>query len=78
LPVATSPTSIDGHQAMRSSDSGSEVLKVHDVNGFDVSIAALGPDAVQKIDSLGGLVGYFHAMTVYQTDPNTWTTDVVG
>lgn len=74
----TKSLTVDGHTARTVSVDGYEALIVHDVNGFDVRIAAGGTSALAAITADGGLAGYFSKITFYDTDPATWTYDVIG
>jgi hypothetical protein len=74
----TQSLTVDGHTARIVSAHGFEALIVHDVNGFDVRIAAGGAPALSAIAADGGLTGYFGKMTFYGVDPASWTYDVIG
>lgn len=69
---------VSGHAARSVSLDGYEALVVHDVNGFDVRIAAAGTSASAAIAAAGGLVGYFDKITFYGENPDSWTYDVIG
>lgn len=74
----TKTLTVNGHTARTVSLGGYEALIVHDVNGFDVRIAAAGASALAAVNAAGGLVGYFDKITFYGTDPDGWTYDVIG
>lgn len=74
----TKSLTVGGHTARTVTLDGYEALVVHDVNGFDVTIAAAGTPALAAIAADGGLVGYFGKITFYSVDPTTWTYDVIG
>lgn len=70
---------VDGHPARIATKGLFEVLVVHDVNGFDVRLSVGGDANAQSfVDKAGGLIGYFHTITFFGTDPATWTVDVLG
>lgn len=71
-------TTVDGHSARIATKGGFQVLVVHGVNGFDVRLSVGGAQAQAVIDAAGGLVGYFHTITFFGTDPAAWTLDVLG
>jgi hypothetical protein len=74
----TKTLTVDGHTARSVSSDGYEALVVHDVDGFDIRVAAAGTPALNAIAADGGLVGYFGKITFSGTNPATWTYDVIG
>jgi len=71
-------TTVDGHSARIVTKAGFQVLVVHDVNGFDVRLGVGGAQALSLINEAGGIVGYYHTITFFQSDPATWTVNVLG
>jgi hypothetical protein len=71
-------TTVDGHSARIVTKAGFQVLVVHDVNGFDVRLGVGGAQALSLVNEAGGIVGYYHTITFSQSDPATWTVNVLG
>ena len=69
-------TTVDGHPARIVTQGDFEVLVVHGVNGFDVRVGVGGAQAMADVNAAGGIVGYFHTITFYDTNPATWTVNV--
>jgi hypothetical protein len=74
----TKSLTVNGHTARSVSIDGYEALVVHDVDGFDIRIAAAGTSALNAVAADGGLEGYFDQITFSGTNPATWTYDVIG
>ena len=77
-PADTRSTKVDGHPARIVTQGGFEALVVHGVNGFDIRLAVGGAQAMSDVNAVGGIVAYFHTITFYDTDPGTWTVNVLG
>jgi hypothetical protein len=71
-------TTVDGHSARIVTKAGFQVLVVHNVNGFDVRLGVGGAQALSAVNEAGGIIGYYHTITFFQTDPATWTVNVLG
>lgn len=74
---------VGGHQAIEINTTvykqQVESLVVHDFGGEDFTFTVIGKQAVDYIAAAGGVVAYFNSMHVFGgTDPNGWTTDVIG
>lgn len=75
---------VDGHQAIEVDVTAAqhtpiESLTIHDIGGEDFTLTVVAKQAVEYVDGQGGIVAYFDSTHVFGgTDPNGWTTDVVG
>lgn len=69
---------VDGHTAYLETSPTSATLSVFGADGMTVVIQATGPTAMADINAAGGIIGYFHTLTLLGSDPKNWTTAVVG
>ncbi|WP_141578485.1 hypothetical protein [Actinomadura sp. WMMA1423] len=79
-------TTVDGHPAFDTRlphtgpqiglvpRSGSQILKVYGVRGFDIDIQATG-EPLRRLQAGGGLTGLYHRTRPLGTDPARWTAE---
>ena len=51
---------------------------MHGVGGLDVTVEMVGLAAFTLAGSVGGVVGYYHTITVFGADRTAWTTHMLG